>query len=313
VEAIANRRKPCWINLGALLGTGRGTNRDVVCRRLYAAASSPRLAPPGHHLVTRVRSNAVAYFPAPPARPNAAAGTPPMGAKPKLHDWFGYAMISPRPASPVYGETGVRLRFTPLIYSGAAGRLVRFVWVIHPTRGRLVLLATDLDALPPLEIIRLLAGGLKSKSVSSGHSQPSALCLPFLDADMKPIRRGDGDQHPASAAGKLPGASAPQAGRLRTPHPVGAHRQACCNIWRSLSAGPSGANFHTYIRTAAPQKPPRNGWSRMPCAIPAAILAVLPESSLSRNSLLKNSAPTGCGYAESLDTGNAHETYHSPV
>jgi hypothetical protein len=32
--------------------------------------------------------------------------------------------------------------------------LVRFVWVIHPARGRLVLLPTDLT-LEPLEIIRL--------------------------------------------------------------------------------------------------------------------------------------------------------------
>ncbi|MCX6911804.1 MAG: IS4 family transposase, partial [Verrucomicrobia bacterium] len=34
------------------------------------------------------------------------------------------------------------------------GQLVRFVWVIHPSRGRLIILCTDLS-MNPLDIIRL--------------------------------------------------------------------------------------------------------------------------------------------------------------
>ena len=66
------------------------------------------------------------------------------------------------------------------------------------------------------------------------------------------------------------------------------------------------ANFHTYIRTAAPQKPPsewvvaqalRHTWPQF--------LAVSPESLALKKFLASKISPDRCGYADSLDLENA--------
>ncbi len=64
-------------------------------------------------------------------------------------------------ASPVYGETDVKLQYhlCDLLWQPAR-RLVRFVAVIHPTRGRCLLMCTDLT-LNAADIIRLY--GLRFK------------------------------------------------------------------------------------------------------------------------------------------------------
>jgi hypothetical protein len=69
--------------------------------------------------------------------------------------------------SPVYGEAGVTLRYYTFdLLWHTLGRLVRFVWVIHSTRGRLVLLCTDLT-MDPLEI-NLHAKALTCMTSSGG-------------------------------------------------------------------------------------------------------------------------------------------------
>jgi len=57
--------------------------------------------------------------------------------------------------SPVYGERGVMIRYrvADLIWRPLR-RQVRFVAVDHPTRGKILLLSTDL-ALDPIDVIRL--------------------------------------------------------------------------------------------------------------------------------------------------------------
>ena len=63
--------------------------------------------------------------------------------------------------SPVYGERDVTLRFLGLdLLWRPLRQLVRFVLVDHPTRGRLIFIATDLS-MPPIDIIRLY--GLRFK------------------------------------------------------------------------------------------------------------------------------------------------------
>ena len=57
--------------------------------------------------------------------------------------------------SPVYGEQGIALRYRGLdLLWRPLWRLVRLVLVDHPTRGRLILLCTDLT-LDALAILRL--------------------------------------------------------------------------------------------------------------------------------------------------------------
>src|SRR5271165_4688719 len=139
-----------------LLGLAWEEPLTVVADAYYAAGKFARaLLAYGHHLVTRVRSNGVAYLP-PPAPKGPRRGRPALyGMKTRLRDWFSGKKKFLKAPSPVYGETGVVLRYYTfdLIWR-PLGKLVRFVWVIHPTRGRLVLLCTDLT-LEPLDIIRL--------------------------------------------------------------------------------------------------------------------------------------------------------------
>ena len=99
-------------------------------------------------------------------------------------------------SSPVYGEkrTQIRFRSVDLIWR-PVGILVRFVAVIHPVRGRCILMCTDLG-LPALEIIRLY--GLRFKIELSFKQAIRVLgtyAYHFWMRTMKPIKRFSGDQY----------------------------------------------------------------------------------------------------------------------
>lgn len=109
----------------------------------------------GHHLVTRVRSNAVAYQPAPVPRRRRRGRPRRYGPKVRLRSRFqpdrGFVYAD----SPVYQEKNVRIayRSEDLLWR-PVGRLVRFVFVRHPQRGEITLLSSDLT-LDPLTVIAL--------------------------------------------------------------------------------------------------------------------------------------------------------------
>src|ERR1700733_11080969 len=76
-----------------------------------------------------------------------------------------------------------------------AGRLVRFVAVIHPARGACLLMCTDTSP-QAIEIIRLY--GLRFKIEHTfKQAVPQVGCFPFhfWMSDMKPLRRNNGNQH----------------------------------------------------------------------------------------------------------------------
>ena len=84
----------------------------VVADAYYAAAKFARaLLQAGHHLVTRVRSNAVAYFPAPPRQGKRRGRRAIYGRKTKLRDWFHLDDRFIKAPSPVYGESKITLRY----------------------------------------------------------------------------------------------------------------------------------------------------------------------------------------------------------
>ena len=150
----------------------------------------------GHHLVTRAKSNAVAYWPAPvPVRRR--RGRPRLyGEKVKLKDLARDQCEFLSAPSPVYGEQNVTLRYRAVdLLWRPAGRRVRFVIVCHPHRGTIFLLATDLT-LEPLEIILLYGYRFK---IELGFRQAvhvvGSYAYHFWMAAMKPRRRGQGDQY----------------------------------------------------------------------------------------------------------------------
>jgi hypothetical protein len=151
----------------------------------------------GNHLVTRVKSNAVAYAPAPPRKGRNKRGRPKIyGKKIKLKSLLCDPGSMQQLASPVYGERNVMLRYRvrDLLWR-PAGRLVRFVAVIHPTRGACILMSTD-TALSAADIIRLY--GLRFKiecSFKQAVRQIGSFAYHFWMKDMTPLRYRNGNQH----------------------------------------------------------------------------------------------------------------------
>jgi len=151
----------------------------------------------GNHLVTRVKSNAVAYAPARRKKGRKTRGRPKIyGKKTKLTSLLADIKAMQQVPSPVYGECSVTLRYRvrDLLWR-PAGRLVRFVAVIHPTRGACILMCTD-TSLSAVDIIRLY--GLRFKiecSFKQAVRQIGSFAYHFWMKDMIPLRYRNGNQY----------------------------------------------------------------------------------------------------------------------
>lgn len=169
----------------------------LVADAYYAAGTMiAGLREQGHHLVTRLKANAVAYLPYEHQGPRKRGRPRLYGEKIALTTLFDHASHIVEVASPVYGEKDITLRYAvrDLLWR-PAGTLVRLVAVEHPQRGKCVLLCTD-TTLDPIEIIRLY--GLRFK-IEHAFKQAvhviGAFAYRFWMKAMTPLQRGDGDQY----------------------------------------------------------------------------------------------------------------------
>ncbi len=145
----------------------------LVADAYYAAGKVAHgLLKQNNHLLTRVRSNAVAF--AQYVQPSQKTkGRPRLyGSKVKLKSLLADPKLKQSAPSPVYGEHDVTIeyRVCDLLWR-PLGRLVRFVAVTRPTRGSCLLMCTDIS-LSAIEIIGLY--GLRFKIE---HSFPSKRCV----------------------------------------------------------------------------------------------------------------------------------------
>lgn len=150
----------------------------------------------GHHLVSRVRRTTCGYLPAqPPAVPRRGRKRI-YGEKCPLESLFAERDHFHSIPSPVYGESGVEIlvRVEDLLWR-PVGRLVRFVLILHPTRGNIILLSTD-PTLDATTIVRLYGYRFKIET-SFRHAKTTlgSYAYHFWCQLMKPIRTGSGDQY----------------------------------------------------------------------------------------------------------------------
>jgi hypothetical protein len=152
----------------------------------------------GHHLVTSLKKKAVAYA-VPDALPEnkRSRGRPrKYGEKISLRKLFEDTDAFVHAESPAYGEKNVTIRYrVSQLYWRSSGEIVRIVHVIHPTRGRIILMTTDSE-LPAIEVIRLYSLRYKIEfSFKQAIRTIGTYTYHFWMRSMIPVRRRSGDQY----------------------------------------------------------------------------------------------------------------------
>lgn len=169
----------------------------LVADAYYAAGKIVKgLRAQDNHLVTRVKSNAVAYAPYMQQGPRTRGRPRIYGDKVKLSSLLSDLRSAQSAPSPAYGENNVTIQYQvrDLLWPACA-RLVRFVAVTHPHRGSCLLMCTDLG-LDPIEIIRLYALRFKIEhGFKQAVHQIGTYAYHFWMKVMKPLRRRNGNQY----------------------------------------------------------------------------------------------------------------------
>ena len=230
----------------------------LVADAYYAAAKVIKpLRAAGWHLLGAVRMNAVAYRPTPPVPAGRRGRRRVYGEKVRLRDLFDESCAFAEAPSPLYGEKGVTLRYrvADLLWR-PVGVTVRFVLVIHPTRGKKILFCTD-TATHPLEIIRLYGVRFKIEvSFKQAIHTLGTYAYHFWMRTMKPRPRASGNQDVTSDP---PAYRDAVRRKLRAYHlhiQAGVVAQGLLQIVAALSPRAVWRAFGSWLRTVRPGVPP---------------------------------------------------------
>lgn len=196
---VSNRDKRTLVDKLAMLVQELAFETPVylVADAYYAARNMihPLLAV-GHHLISAVRINAVAYKPASRPKRKRRGAPKKYGKKIKLRNLFDNQDKMKSAKSPVYGERKVTVLYRTMnLIWRRAGVMVRFVAVIHPVRGRKILMSTDIS-LTAIEIIRTYGCRFKIEvAFKQAIHTIGTYAYHFWMGAMKPIKRKTGNQY----------------------------------------------------------------------------------------------------------------------
>src|SRR5213596_1040604 len=244
---------------GLLLGLKWTCALTVVADAYYAAAKFARsLLSDGHHLVTRVRSNAVAYFPPSPRRRRKRRGRRRIyGHKTHLQDWFRLPQALPQ--GPQSGLWGSR-HHPPLLLPGlvvAPPGPVSTLCLGEPPNPRQLnppVHRSDLRAPGDHSPLRL---ALKIEvSFKQAIHTVGAYAYHFWMQDMTPIRRGSGKQYVQRKTEIYRAHVRRKLAAYERHIQLGLIAQGLLQYLALSFRRVTWFNFHCYIRTASSQKPP---------------------------------------------------------
>ena len=196
---LSNRDKRTLVDKLALLVQEIAFEQPVylAADAYYAARNMilPLLAA-GHHLISAVRINAVAYVLATQPKCKKRGAPRKYGEKIKLRSLLDDQETMTAAKSPVYGEQKVTLLYRTIdLLWRRAGVMVRFVAVIHPVRGKKILMSTDLS-LAPIDIIRAYGYRFKIEvAFKQAIHTIGTYAYHFWMAIMKPLKRKTGNQY----------------------------------------------------------------------------------------------------------------------
>jgi hypothetical protein len=172
----------------------------LVADAYYACAKMVNgLMKNGNHLITRAHKNAVAWtIPVDDINHATRRGRPrKYGEKILLRSLFDQPTAMTAVDSPLYGERDVMIlyRCVDLLWR-PIGFTVRFVLIIHPQRGRCILLCTDL-ALDAIDIIRIYGWRCKIEvGFKAALRVIGGYAYHFWMQAMKSQKHGGGNQYP---------------------------------------------------------------------------------------------------------------------
>jgi hypothetical protein len=149
----------------------------------------------GVHIITRVSKSAVAFFP-PPTNTKCRRGRPRIyGRKIKLMDVFKDTAAFTAGTGSIYNEDLAQFRYHSIdLLWRPIGILVRFVFVIHPNRGKAIFLSTNL--IDPMEIIKIYSLRYKIEvTFKQALHSIGTFTYHFWMRGMTRIKRCSGDQY----------------------------------------------------------------------------------------------------------------------
>lgn len=214
----------------------------------------------GQHLITAVRSNAVAYMPAPPVEKQGRGRPRKYGCKIKIKELFKDMSLFVSAPSPVYGERGVDIQYRTIDLTWRpVGRLVRFVCVIHPTRGCMTFLSTDVS-LDALEVVRCYGVRFKIEvTFKQAVHTVGTWCYHFWMADMSPRPNRSGNQHVHLKSELYRAAVRRKLAAYDCHLQIGTIAQGLLQMLAILHTGTVWQRFGSWLRTIRPGIAPSEG------------------------------------------------------